>query len=95
MIDADSRGKDAAILESPDPAATLEKQERDYGRGGISPKGAVQPQTSETISVNEALMGALQIYDTPGLVYLDEHGQVKVFAGMPDRAQLQTIVGKR
>lgn len=95
VIDADSRGKDAAILESPDPAATLEKHERDYGHGGIPPKAVVQPQTAETISVNEALMGALQIYGTPGLVYLDEHGQVKVFAGMPDPAQLQTIVGKR
>ncbi len=95
VIDADSRGKDAAILESKDPAATLEKHERDYDHGGIPPKTAVQPQTSETISVNEALMAALQIYGTPGLVYLDQQGQVKVFAGMPDPAQLRTIVGKR
>jgi thiol:disulfide interchange protein DsbG len=95
VIDADSRGKDAAILESQDPAATLEKQERDYGHGGIPPKSPVQPQTSETISVNEALMAALQIYGTPGLVYLDQQGQVKVFAGMPDPAQLREIVGKR
>jgi len=94
VIDADSRGKDAAILESKDPAATLEKHERSYGHGGIPPKPAVQPQTSETISANEALMAALQIYGTPGLVFLDENNQVKVFAGMPDAAQLQSIVGK-
>jgi thiol:disulfide interchange protein DsbG len=95
VIDADSRGKDAAILESKDPAATLEKQERAYSHGGIPPKPAVQPQTSETISANEALMAALQIYGTPGLVYMDEHNQVKVFAGMPDATQLRSIVGKR
>ena len=95
VIDADSRGKDAAILESADPAATLEKQEHDYGHGGIAPKAALEPATSETISVNEALMAALQIYGTPGLVYLDQQGQVKVFAGMPDPSQLRTIVGKR
>jgi protein-disulfide isomerase len=40
-------------------------------------------------------MAALQIYGTPGLVYLDEHGQVKVFGGMPNPDQLRTIVGKR
>ena len=95
VIDADSRGKDAAILESADPAAALEKHERDYGHGGIPPKAALQPPTTETISVNEALMAALQIYGTPGLVYLDQQGQVKVFAGMPDPAQLRMIVGKR
>jgi hypothetical protein len=40
-------------------------------------------------------MGALHIFGTPGLVYQDDHGQVKVFAGMPNDAQLRTIVGKR
>jgi thiol:disulfide interchange protein DsbG len=95
VIDADSRGKDAAILESEDPAASLEKHERNYARGGVAPKATLQPATSETISVNADLMGALQIYGTPGLVYLDEHNQVKVFAGMPDPDQLRMIVGKR
>jgi thiol:disulfide interchange protein DsbG len=95
VINADSRGKDAAILESPDPAATLEKNERNFARGGIAPKPTLQPATSETISVNEALMGALHIYGTPGLVYLDEHNEVKVFAGMPDPEQLRMIVGHR
>lgn len=95
VIDADSKGKDAAILESKDPAATLERHERDYGRGGVAPKLTWLPATSETISVNADLMAALHIFGTPGLVYLDEHNQVKVFAGMPDPAQLRTIVGKR
>jgi thiol:disulfide interchange protein DsbG len=95
VINADSRGKDATILESADPAATLEKHERDYARGGIASKPTGQPATTETISVNEALMGALHIYGTPGLVYLDELNEVRVFAGMPDREQLKTIVGKR
>jgi len=95
VIDADSKGKDAAILESDDPAATLAKAERNYDRGGVKPKPTLLPATSETISVNADLMQALHIFGTPGLVYLDEHDQVKVFAGMPDPAQLKTIVGKR
>ena len=95
VIDADSKGKDAAILEAKDPVAALEKSERNFDHGGIAPKSPALPGTSETISFNGDLMGALHIFGTPGLVYQDEHGQVKVFAGMPDDGQLRTIVGKR
>lgn len=95
VINADSRGKAAAILESRDRAVTLDAQERAFANGGIPSKPTLQPATAETISVNEALMGALHIFGTPGLVYLDEHNEVKVFAGMPDPQQLRAIVGKR
>ncbi|HUI58999.1 MAG TPA: thiol:disulfide interchange protein DsbG [Steroidobacteraceae bacterium] len=95
VIDADSRGKDAAILESPDPAAALEHHERQFARGGVTPKSEVQPTTAEALAANEALMQALHLYGTPGMVYLDEHNEVKVFAGMPDSGQLRAIVGKR
>src|SRR5262249_49392295 len=94
VISADSRGKDAAILESSDPAAALARSERNFDKGGIAPKAGWQPATAEVIATNEALMGALHIYGTPGLVYLDERNEVKVFAGMPDADQLRAIVGK-
>jgi thiol:disulfide interchange protein DsbG len=96
VIDADSRGRDATILESADPAAALEKHERAFAGGaGIASKSTVQPETAETVAVNAALMNALHIFGTPGLVYLDEHNGVKVFAGMPDAQQLRAIFGKR
>ena len=95
VIDADSKGKDAAILEAKDPAAALEKTERNYEHGGIAPKTDMLAETKETISFNGDLMAALHIFGTPGLVYMDEHNQVKVYAGMPDEKQLQAIVGKR
>jgi thiol:disulfide interchange protein DsbG len=95
VIDADSRGKDAAILESSDPAATLDENERKFARGGITPKPMAQAATNATISANEALMKDFQIYGTPGLVYLDEHNELKVFAGMPNPEQLRMILGNR
>jgi thiol:disulfide interchange protein DsbG len=95
VINAESRGKDAAILESADPAASLEKDERSYDNGGIAPKSSLQPETAETISINEALMSGLHIFGTPGIVYLGGPNEVKVFAGMPDAEQLRSIVGKR
>ena len=94
VISADSRGKDAAILESPDPGSALDRNERNFAKGGIAPKANWQPATAEVISSNEALMAALQIYGTPGLVYLNAQSEVKVFAGMPDPEQLRAIVGK-
>lgn len=95
VIDADSRGKDVAILESEDPAAALDQSERNFEHGGVAPKSPARAATAETISFNGDLMSALHLFGTPGLVYQDEHGQVKVFAGMPDERQLQAIVGKR
>jgi len=95
VIDADSRGKDAAILESTDPAATLDKHERTFAGGGVAPKSASRAGTNEAISTNEGLMAALHIYATPGLAYLDEHNEMKVFAGMPNPEQLQMILGSR
>jgi|SRR5581483_9023066 len=95
VISADSRGKDAAILESADPAATLERNELNFDKGGVAPKSKWQPATAEAISANEALMAALHIYGTPGLVYANGQNQVRVFAGMPDPEQLRAIVGKR
>jgi thiol:disulfide interchange protein DsbG len=94
VIAADSRGKDAAILESAQPAATFEQSERNFDKGGVAPKAQWRAETTEAISGNEALMTALHIPGTPGLVYLESPGEVKVFAGMPDAKQLQAIVGK-
>ena len=95
VIDADSKGKAGAILESKDRAAALNQAERNFDHGGIAPKASLLPATSEIISFNGDLMSALHIFGTPGLIYLDEHNQVKVFAGMPDEKQLRAIVGNR
>jgi len=95
VISPDSKGKDAAILESADPATAFDRSERNFEKGGIPPKAKWQPATTEAISANEALMLALHIYGTPGLVYLGEPNEVRVFAGMPDAGQLRAIVGKR
>src|ERR1700750_147941 len=73
VIDADSKGKDVAILEAKDPLAAFEKSERNFDRGGIAPKATALPETSETIGFNGDLMGALHLFGTPGLVYQDEH----------------------
>ncbi len=93
VIDADSHARDAAILEAPNPAAALDQHERSFAHGGSAPKATSRPATNETISANEALMSALHIYATPGLVYLDEHQELKVFVGMPDPEQLRAILG--
>ncbi|MGH8210092.1 MAG: thiol:disulfide interchange protein DsbG [Steroidobacteraceae bacterium] len=95
VIDADSVGKAAAILESKDPAMALARHERHYADGGIAPLAIIQPATRATLAVNGDLMGALGIHGTPGLVYLNDRNEVAVFPGMPNPAQLKQIVGPR
>jgi hypothetical protein len=95
VIDEDSRGKDATILESSDPAAALTEQERTFDRGGLASKATVQPTTAKVVAANEALMRKLHIFGTPGVVYRDEQAELKVFAGMPDPQQLKSIAGRR
>lgn len=92
VIDEDSRGKDAAILESADPAQALRNNERKFDSGGISPKHDVQRTTNEAIALNESLMRGLRIYGTPGTVYWNSSGNLKVFAGMPNSQQLRDIL---
>jgi thiol:disulfide interchange protein DsbG len=95
VINDESRAKDAAILESADPLAAFEQNERRFDAGGIAAKQTWRPSTNQTIAADEALMAELHILGTPGLVYWDDHHEPRVFAGMPDAAQLRLIMGKR
>jgi thiol:disulfide interchange protein DsbG len=94
VINDESRGKDAAILESKDPLASFEKNERTFASGGIVAKRTWQPATNEAIARDEALMAELRILGTPGLVYWDEQHKPRIFAGMPDSEQLRMMVGR-
>jgi thiol:disulfide interchange protein DsbG len=95
VIDESSRGKDGTILESRNPVATFEKNERDFAAGGVAPEAQLQSTTTVAIAANERLMQALHIVGTPGLVYLDEHKELRVFSGTPDTPQLRLMVGRR
>jgi thiol:disulfide interchange protein DsbG len=95
VINEESRGKDAAILESKDPLASFEKNERTFAADGIAAKPTWLPATNEAIARDEALMAELHILGTPGLVYWDEQHKPRIFAGMPSPEQLRVMVGKR
>jgi thiol:disulfide interchange protein DsbG len=92
VIAPESKAEAASILQSSNPAAALERQERRFGQDASSPEPTVSAATAETLDANQALMEALHIRGTPGLVYRDREGAAKVFAGAPDAHQLQTIL---
>lgn len=83
----------AAILAAPDPAAALQEHERAFGHSPFSADGTVPGETAGKLDANALLMRRLGISGTPGLVYKDATGKVRVHAGVPrDAATLRMIL---
>jgi len=86
-----SPGKAAAILGAEDPAAALQRHERNHESGGIepvnSPDGGVQSQLTR----NQQLMKRFGIRATPGLVLRTADGGVRKLMGMPRLSQIPEI----
>ncbi|TKC92224.1 thiol:disulfide interchange protein DsbG [Trinickia terrae] len=93
IIRADSEGKAAAILSSKDPSAALERNERDFDKGGIPPASTVSDDAKHTLETNLQLMPALGLQGTPGLIYKSVDGKVKLLDGLPQGEQLQAVMG--
>jgi thiol:disulfide interchange protein DsbG len=94
FLQASSMGKSAAILEAADPAKALAEHETNYGPGksGIAPV-TPKPETRAKIQSNEALMQEMGITGTPGFVWKDAAGKVKVKVGMPRLAEFAEMTG--
>jgi len=91
-----STTKAAAIMLAKDRAAAFRENETGYRAqsydGGIAPAKA--PKVIEAqLEANFQLMDRFGVSGTPGLVWKDEKGRVRVRTGMPRLAQLPAITG--
>ncbi len=91
-----STTKAAAIMLAKDRAAAFRENETGYRAqsydGGIAPAKA--PKAIEAqLEANFQLMDRFGVSGTPGLVWKDEKGRVRVRTGMPRLAQLPAITG--
>ena len=91
VISKASRGKAAALLESQGRAAALRKHESGIRNGGIRALQEIAPEIRESIVLNNLFLDALKIPGTPGIVYTDAGGAVRVSSGVPP-AQLLTSI---
>jgi thiol:disulfide interchange protein DsbG len=91
-----SAGRAAAIMQARDRVAALRSNEAGYRvktyDGGIAPVKA--PKTLEAeLEANFQLMDRFGVSGTPGLVWKDSVGTVRVKIGMPRLSQLPGITG--
>jgi thiol:disulfide interchange protein DsbG len=91
-----STTKAAAILQAKDRARALRENETKYRAesydGGIAP-AKPSPATEAQLEANFELMDRFGVSGTPGLVWKDEKGRVRVRLGMPRLSQLPAITG--
>lgn len=91
-----STTKAAAIMQAGDRAAALRENETRYRAesydGGIAPAKPTKA-TEALLEANNALMDRFGVSGTPGLVWRDDKGRVRVRIGMPRLSQLPAITG--
>jgi thiol:disulfide interchange protein DsbG len=91
-----STTKAAAIMQAENRAAALRENETGYRvesyDGGIAPAKASKALEAQ-LEANFALMDRFGVSGTPGLVWRDEKGRVRVRTGMPRLSQLPAITG--
>ena len=92
-----SVGRAAAIMQSPDRAAALRRNESTYdpGRfdGGIAPAHDVPAALAATLEANTRLMQAFGAPGTPVVIWKDRAGNVQVKVGVPRLSQLPSMTG--
>ena len=91
-----STTKAAAIMQAKDRAAAMRRNELGYRPesydGGIAPAKPTKALEAQ-LEANFELMDRFGVSGTPGLVWKDEKGRVRVRVGMPRLSQLPAITG--
>ncbi|OWY40974.1 thiol:disulfide interchange protein DsbG [Xenophilus sp. AP218F] len=95
VIAPDSRGKAAALLADPDPAAALQRHEAAPPQAGVRPLAVVPPAVDKQLAGNQQLMERLGVFATPAIYYRDDQGVLQKAQGMPSAAALARILGER
>jgi thiol:disulfide interchange protein DsbG len=87
-----SMGKAATILAADDPQKALDRHERHFRQGGVEAMKSVPPELRKRIEANGDLMRSLGINGTPGVVFRDRKGKVRVHTGLPPAKMLAELI---
>lgn len=94
VIAPQSAGRAAALLDSTDQMAMLHRHENAFGHSPIAPLAKIPAATAQRIEDNNALMQQLGIMGTPGVVYKDADGKIRMVVGLPSPERIAEIFGK-
>lgn len=91
-----SMPKAIEVLAAADKTAALRRMEANHGKPWTMPAGAsekAQPAVAAQIRANGELMAQFGIAGTPGIVWRDKQGEVKVKSGMPRLSEFPGLTG--
>lgn len=91
-----SMPKAISVLAAADKLAAFRKMEENHGKPWTAPAGmnaASHPAIATAIGANGEAMEAFGIGGTPGVVWRDRQGKVRVRSGMPRLSELPAITG--
>ena len=91
-----SMPKAIAVLAAKDKLAAFRKMEENHGKPWTAPAGvneASHPGVAAAIQANGEAMEAFGIGGTPGIVWRDKQGKVRVKSGMPRLSELPAMTG--
>lgn len=91
-----SMPKAIEVLAAPDQTAAFRHMEERHGKSWTaSPmlSATLRPDIADKIRRNGQLMRAFQIAGTPGVIWKDADGKVRVQAGMPRLSEIPRITG--
>ncbi len=95
MLTETSEGKAAAILASNNPSVALMEHEKKLNQSGIEPLEDIPSDIAEQLKENADVMNDLMITGTPGILYHDSEGQLKIQRGAPLDEDLELILGPK
>ena len=89
-----SLDKAAFLMTAQDKNGALKTLSDNFGKKDASAvSGKVTPEIKAALDENAKTMYGLGMEGTPGFVYKDKNGEVKVYPGMPTNQQLEDITG--
>jgi len=91
-----SMPKAVSVLAATDKLAAFRKMEENHGKPWTAPAGvsaSSHPSIATAIQANGEAMEAFGIGGTPGVVWRDKQGKVRVRSGMPRLSELPAITG--
>jgi len=95
VIKPESTGAAAAILAAADPAKTWHDYERSGGKMALTAPPSTSPEHIKTLNANQAIMDALGASATPAIYYMNTNQELQQVAGLPDNAQLESMMGSQ
>ncbi|PZN31858.1 MAG: thiol:disulfide interchange protein DsbG [Proteobacteria bacterium] len=95
LIREDSANKAAAILAAPSPTEAFTLNETRFDQGGISGLESIPQTVRAQLDAHERLMSEIGLQGTPGILFQDEAGVVRLLSGMPAPEDMEHVLGPR